>query len=170
MPDSYEENVNSPVLQKWMLRRPAAFLYRKCVITGSNWNLWQQFSSDRSNLAFHIHESATRKIHQRISIQHASHIFIPISQILHQVLTYFWCKRLRSLDISNYKTTLSLVNKLISFTPLFQYSVFRVSQCPHIKEASFAVLHNFTGISHHTYQSCYSPGHCRTQKSPAARR
>ena len=50
-----------------------------------------------NHLVHCIRESATRKIHQRISIQHASHIFIPISCILYQVLTHFRCKRLRSL-------------------------------------------------------------------------
>ena len=74
------------------------FLQCKCVIADSNQMKLQGVKiSNLSHYVFYIHESATRKIHQKISFQHASRIFIPISCILHQVLTHFWSKRLRSL-------------------------------------------------------------------------
>ena len=66
---------------------------------GSNCDVWQSFSGDLSHLVFHICESVTRNISQRISIQHASRIFIPISRIVHQVVTHLRSKRLRSLAI-----------------------------------------------------------------------
>ena len=110
-----------------MLWRPVAFFYRKYIIAASNWNLWQQFSSDRSHLAFHIHESATRKIHQRISIQHASHIFIPISQILHQVLTYFRSKRLSTKQLCLWSISLFPYSTIAVFSiPCFTVSPHKV--------------------------------------------
>ena len=67
-------------------------------IAGSNQMKLQCVTiSNLSHFAFYIRESATRKIHQKISFQHASRIFIPISCIQHQVLPHFWSERLRYL-------------------------------------------------------------------------
>ena len=106
--------------------------------------------SELSHLALHVRESATRKIHQRISIQHASRIFIPTSRILHQVLTHFWSKRLRSLLCTEKQARavahISILNVHIQ-QKLRSTHVSKWSQSPAHVSSDFRCYAHFTSLT-----------------------